>query len=394
MKDDIQGYLFKRKKIDGKQKRLKYNDPIPAKFYIQYDINRKRTTCCLGTTDLDTARQRWTDMKANLMVITDDEKYLHRLIEARENDIRKLQRLQSGANRSPIAGAFERFLSSKYRKKFTSAKTITGYRHQFDRFAKWCDGKVASMAMVSPAICMSYIDDLEGQEKPVLNSETIDKHVGFLERLWKVLLPAEMNPWRGLHSTREHSQVGYRRLSLPECRRLYMAESGEVKLLIAIGFATGQRLGDCVSLDWSNVNVKDKIIGFSPAKTKKRKDKLVLVPMSKHLASLLKGGKGPVMPGLLAKYQHDDSAITKIVAKSFADNDVKDTDAGRASFHSLRHTFASMLDESGCPLQIRAYLTNHSLPGQKELMPGVTAVYSHPDIAPIRSWILKAIPKL
>jgi integrase len=394
MKDDIKGYLFKRKLVDGRQVRLRPSSPVHAKFYIQYDINRIRSTKCLGTSDADTARQRWADMKANLMTITDDEKYLHRLIESKENDIRRLQMLQGGYSRTPIAGAFDKFLVSKYRRKGTSPKTIDGYRAQFARFAAWCSGKVASMTDVSPVICERYIDDLEKQDKPVLNSETVDKHIGFLERMWKVLLPEVKNPWAGLHSTKEHSQVGYRRLSLAECRTLYKAESGEVKRLVAVGFATGQRLGDCVSLDWGAVNLGDGIIGFTPAKTKKRKNKMVLVPMSKHLASVLKGGSGPVFPGLLAKYKADPSALTKIISKSFSDNGVIDTDAGHASFHSFRHTFASMLDESGCPLQIRAYLTNHSLPGQKELMPGVTAVYSHPDIKPIRQWILKVIPKL
>lgn len=96
----------------------------------------------------------------------------------------------------------------------------------------------------------------------------------------------------------------------------------------------------------------------------------------------------------VTKISADDSALTKALSAHFKTCEILDSDEGRASFHSLRHTFASMLDESGCPLQIRAYLTNHSLPGQKELMPGVTAVYSHPDVDPIRKWIDKVIPKL
>jgi integrase len=399
MKDDIKGYLYKRKAVGepGRKTQVRLNpkDPIDGKFYIQWDIGGHRYVKCLYTSDLDTARQRWADMKANMMFVSDEEKYLQRLIESKENDIRKLQKLQSGAGLILIAVAFDKFLASKYRKKATSEKTIRGYRHQFDRFRKWAEGQAASMRDVTPRLCELYIDDLERQADPVLNAETIDKHVGLLEMVWKVLLPEDKNPWRGLHSTKEHKQTGYRRLSLPECRSIYEAATGEYKTLILLGFSTGQRLGDCVTLDWSDVNVNDGVIGFIPAKTKKRHGKLVLVPMARQLAAALnERGSGPVFPSLCAKYKSDNSALTKVLSSHFITCGVKDNESGRASFHSLRHTFASMLDESGCPLQIRAYLTNHSIPGQRELMPGVTAVYSHPDIAPIRKWIVKVIPKL
>ncbi|MEI6165901.1 MAG: tyrosine-type recombinase/integrase [bacterium] len=397
MKDEIKGHLFKRKYLGKKQIRLKPEDPLEGKFYIQYDINRRRYVDCLNTTDLEKARQRWADKKADLMFITDEEKYLQRLIESNESKIRKLQKLQSGGGMILIKDAFDKFKESKYRKKATSEKTLKGYKQQFTRFANWSPGTVKTMRDLTPRICELYIDDLEKQEKPKLNAETVDKHVGLLEMIWNVLLPDEKNPWRGLHSTMDHTQVGYRRLTLAECKRLYEAAEGEYKTLVLLGFATGQRLIDCATLDWDQVNVKDKIIGFTPAKTKKRKNKLVLIPMSKQLSELLSHkGTGYVMPTIAEKYNADAAKISEKVSELFAKEGVKvlDNEEGHASFHSFRHTFASMLDEAGCPLQIRAYLTNHSLPGQKELMPGVTAVYSHPDIEPIRKWVLKIIPKI
>jgi hypothetical protein len=99
MSDEIQGYLYKRKAIGEpghkKQVRLDPEDPIEGRFYIQWDIGGHRCVKCLHTSNFATAKQRWADMKANMMFVSDEEKYLQRLIDSKEHDIRKLQKVQS-----------------------------------------------------------------------------------------------------------------------------------------------------------------------------------------------------------------------------------------------------------------------------------------------------------
>jgi integrase len=49
--------------------------------------------------------------------------------------------------------------------------------------------------------------------------------------------------------------------------------------LILLGYFTGQRLGDCATLEWKNVDMRKRVIFFKQMKTGKK----VQVPMSENL---------------------------------------------------------------------------------------------------------------
>lgn len=64
-----------------------------------------------------------------------------------------------------------------------------------------------------------------------------------------------------------------------------------------------------------------------------------------------------------------------------------DTQAGKASFHSLRATFISMMDEAGAPQAVTDSITGHA-------PQTMHARYSHPDTEAARNWMEKALPRL
>jgi integrase len=242
------------------------------------------------------------------------------------------------------------------------------------------------MRDLSPALCEKYVSDLENGG---MNADTVNKHIDLLGLIWKTVDPTWRNPWTGLHSTRQHTAEHYRRLSLAECQTLYKAAEGDLRVLILLGFSTGQRLGDLATLKWSQVDMKEKIITLIPSKTDKRKAPEVQIPMTDQLYNTLEALPKDVfvMPEVAIMYKTNGTGLSKRISALMDDNKVTDNKTGRAAFHSFRGTFASMIGDSGANLQIEAYLTSHALPG-------VTGIYSHPAREVLRKWVKKAIPKL
>ena len=385
MNKDVKGYIFKRAYFGRKSRHLRAEDPAEGIYYVAYMINRKRRTKCLDTTSLDVAKERWAAMKASLFIVTDEERYLRRQIEEGERAKAKLAQITHGGSSIRIVNAFDAYIASKRRRSGTKDRTIAGYRQQFKRFADWHPGQGHSTTLrdITSPLAEKYVADLEATS---MNAHTINKHIGFLELMWKTLDHTWPNPWAGLHSQKQHHSTNYRRLTHDECVALFRNAAGELKTLILAGYSTGQRLGDIAMLRWDQVDGKAKTITVTPAKTDRRKSLTVTIPMTKQLCEYMTKaeGSGYVMPGIASKYKSDATQISKMTSALFAECKIKDDKNGKASFHSLRHTFASMLADSGASIQIQSALTAHTLPG-------VVSTYTHPDISVLRKWVDKAI---
>lgn len=384
---EIKGYLYKKKYLGGKTRFLKPDSDILANWWVDYQVNGKRMHLNLRTTDVLVAKERWADKKALLTTVSDEQKFLRRQVEDGENAKRKLLQLSGGGHMILVADVYDKYFAGKRRPAGTKERTLKGYECQFNRFKKWAPQTIKHMRDLSPDLCSIYISDLEGSG---MNANTVNKHIGALSLIWKTVDHTWPNPWQGLHSTNTHKVLHYRRLTLKECRTLYEKASGEFRLLILLGFTTGQRLGDLVCLKWDQVDMDARTLTVTPAKTDRRKAATVVIPMAKQLEEeLLKipnSGKF-VMPAIGGRYAMNAPRISKFITKLMEDNKIMDNVDGKAAFHSLRHTFSSMLTDSGASLQIQATLTTHSLPG-------VEGTYTHPDIKVLRKWVDKAIPRL
>lgn len=387
MNIEVKGYIYKRKMVGGKQGRIDAESDIPGRFYVDYMMNGRRYSKCLDTSDGQTAKERWADIRAGLTTATDEDRYLRRLIEVGEAAQRKLQQIEHGGDSVKVSEAFDKYLASSRRPSGTKERTLKGYRQQFNRFAKWAPGTIKTIRDLSPALAERYVQDLEASG---MSPDTTNKHIGFMELLFKTIDPTWRNPWTGLHSTRKHTQQHYRRFTHKECQRIYKKATGEYRTLVLLGYSTGQRLGDLATLEWSQVDTKKQVISLTPAKTDRRKDKTVVIPMTDQLHNVLTGlpfEPGPVMPVLSLIYKTDASKLSKALAGIIDQAKVSDTPSGVASFHGFRHTFASLLADSGASLQVQCALTSHTLPG-------VSGTYTHVDIKVLREWVEKAIKRL
>ena len=189
----------------------------------------------------------------------------------------------------------------------------------------------------------------------------------------------------------------------PQVLKLISVAEGDWITAVMLGAYCGMRLGDCVNLQWENVNLDEDLIRFVPEKTSRGKRRKELnVPMHPalklHLAALRQNateGQPHLCPTLHGKSVGGRSGLSKafieeVMAKAEISNQAKPNQVagkGRAfsslSFHSLRHSFNSELANKGVSQELRRHLTGHATDKMND-------VYSHLD----KGLLKKAVHKL
>ncbi|MBO7329699.1 MAG: tyrosine-type recombinase/integrase [Lentisphaeria bacterium] len=140
----------------------------------------------------------------------------------------------------------------------------------------------------------------------------------------------------------------------------------EIRVIYYLGMFTGQRLKDCVLLQWQNVDMEHKKIWVKQFKTGKD----VVIPIAKELFEVLIEARGwqenqYVCPKTAARYSKCDqdgkntgnNLVNKDVLRAIGwiGLEASVEVPGRKKkmtvygFHSLRHSFASFCAEAGVP---------------------------------------------
>ena len=141
---------------------------------------------------------------------------------------------------------------------------------------------------------------------------------------------------------------------------------GAWKTLILVAYFTGQRLGDCCSLPWAQVDLEKEIVSFEQKKT----GTLVEGPLHPDLLSHLKGLRRSgdhVMPHLATLGPGGRHGLSegfkRIMLKAGIDTGTFQGGGTRKlskrSFHALRHSFTSALANAGVSPELRMRLTGH-----------------------------------
>jgi len=185
-----------------------------------------------------------------------------------------------------------------------------------------------------------------------------------------------------------------------EVEMLVAATAGtEWQTAILLAAYAGMRLGDAVTLRWDAIDLAGRMIAFIPQKTS-RKKRVLRVPMVPRLADHLEDLAGVeaaqkeecVMPGLAGRMIGGRSGLSQefkgimkradIDAGAIANSNKAHRKLTRKSFHSLRHSHASMLVNSGASTDIRRQTLGHA---DEEM----TRRYSHLEDKTVRKAMLK-----
>ena len=262
-----------------------------------------------------------------------------------------------------------------------SERTISDYRSIWNRFESWANERgIDYLHQVDETTAQDYCQSLR---KNGFAPSTYNSHVQFLRSTFKALrVQAGLvsNPWEDIPTLKKQTE-SHRNLTPVELNAVCSKATGDLRYIFALGIFTGARLGDVVSMQWSAINFGTGFIEIVPRKTK-RTGKKVRLPILPPLEMLLRElrdsstSKKYLFPEVYKTYQTSPSVISKRIQQHFKSCGIKTTEKPkkgqrfmsivRVGFHSLRHSFVSMLVKHKVPQTAIAALVGHGSPVMTE----------------------------
>jgi integrase/recombinase XerC len=174
--------------------------------------------------------------------------------------------------------------------------------------------------------------------------------------------------------------------SAGEVRALLDVTPPDWKTAILLGYYTGQRLIDVVSLSWDKVDLEEGLIFYVQGKTGRRLEVPIHPELEEHLLSIagdaprgllcptLANGRTSGERGLSSQFAAlmDKAGVDRLQVQSSRNHKFS-----LKSFHSLRHLFSSAMANAGIPSDVRMKLTGH-----KSI--DVHRRYTHVELEPLK----------
>lgn len=187
----------------------------------------------------------------------------------------------------------------------------------------------------------------------------------------------DANPLRTVARLSERGRKRETYLTAAEAQKLLAAAPDEVRPLLLCALATGMRRGEILSLNWSHVDLKERVLNVQPENEKTGRGRAV--PMTQEMHEVLKqlakqrvrriDGQEPVfvMPD---GERWDESSLRQEFLRIRAASKLPDEKRAALRFHDLRHTAASLMVTAGVPLYSVGKVLGHTTPQ-------TTARYAH-----------------
>lgn len=182
----------------------------------------------------------------------------------------------------------------------------------------------------------------------------------------------------------------YRRLADAELAQIYVrasALSQPLADMFLLGYSTGLRLSDVAELEMSEISLP--FLRVCPNKTRRSKPFPLKIPLTAEAQNVVdRLRQAAVERG--RRYLFDDafrSRPSRKFAAIFRSCGVVKSGSARASFHSLRATFISLMDDAGIPPHITDSITGHG-------GGGMHARYTQPSDGALMAAVSRAIRPL
>ena len=285
-----------------------------------------------------------------------------------------------------ISDGWEVYKKSHFRPDSGPA-TLLNYQRHYNKFAAWMknhypDNK--NISEVTSAIAAAYASFLEDEN---YSRNTYNKHLAFLKLFYRVMLEderVELNPFVRLKGKKLVTN-SRKELSVEQVFNLLSNATGELALLLGLGYFTGLRRGDCSTLLWSEVDLVRRIITRVPNKIKNRSSnpQAVKIGINKYLYNALSqisfDERGIYVLPQMAEYYlgQKRDRINRMVKKHFEQYGIKTIQEGTGEgtgkraviqygFHSLRYSYISHHAEAGTPQAIIQANAGHANPAMTE----------------------------
>lgn len=186
-----------------------------------------------------------------------------------------------------------------------------------------------------------------------------------------------------------------------QVKKLVAKAQGDWKGAIICGYTTGMRLGDVVSLDWSQLDFENTVIAFHQSKTQSADDDATVIGLHPDFATWLQSQKirpmaGPVFPTLANRGSSGRSGLSAefaaimksagIESAAIREKNGKGRTVHALSFHSFRHNAVSAVFKAKVIEAAQKAVTGHAR-GQ------TLKIYTHVDLEAVKA-ASSMIPRL
>lgn len=366
---------------------------INGTFYLWLSTPAGQHPVNLHTTSLATARQRATLLTLSLEAPTkssprDPAPFLAAILDLAQWARTRLAQTTP----KPIASAFLDDVWPRFLTLYTTGPhTLTAYRLHWRRFHTWAlHHRHTTLASITPAIAQTYATHLTTQKHSAL------REIQTLRRIHRTLLPEAPNPFEKLRLPPRPPTINrkYRRLTHDEILRLdtaftHHAPHPEYRLALHLAYTYGLRIGSVIALTRADVHPRQHTIYHIPPKTRHRKPLPLSLPLTPAIRHLLRHcpPSGPLLPNLHALYHRSRSRLADTFHALFTHAQISPDPNGHASFHSLRATFITLMDEANAPFSVTDSITGHAPQTMHQR-------YSQPSLKTKLHWMTRALPPL
>jgi integrase len=263
----------------------------------------------------------------------------------------------------------------KQKRKAKAEKTAARHEQMMNEFVEFlgrrADQNIAAITLKEIVGFRDHRHSL-GLTPATCNLDVTVLSVAFNAALKQGLIP--VNPCAGVEALKDKGQHRKDTFTIEQIKALLKVAEGDWKGLILVAFYTGQRLGDCANLRWRNIDLVSemKTIRFQQEKSGEELVSIIHPELEDYLLSLPapKSDDDFLFPAVGQQAQRNVSPLSKTFRKlmsqaSVQNRKVREAGKGAArtvyglSFHSLRHSFSSILANAGVSEEMRMALTGH-----------------------------------
>lgn len=342
-----------------------------SKFYVAcYTLpNGKRKQVSTGTDDIYDARQMLNRLEQAASLASRQQltrirafKLINEIAEAAGCPIFEEETLES-------------FLDRWYRGQTAKAGTMKKYESLITDFKAYLgDRKKESALFLSPRDCNGFKQWFIDKG---LADSTINGYISTMTAIFedaKKQQLIEENPFRAVTRIKKAKSAEKKAFTLDQFRNLIEKTDGEWKALIMIAGLSGQRQKDCSTLEWQQIDFTRGTIVFQ----RQKNNDSFTVPMHPKLKGFLQAlwkASGAPQKGAVMPIMHNRPATGRESISDIFRNDILprigivqkyggSKGAGRTvspySFHSLRHSLSTWLNEAGFSETDRMRIVGHS----------------------------------
>ena len=374
------GVRRSRKRLKQLRGKLRQKDKDGPYYYRLMVADGVRKEFSLKTSDFEEACRKAAGLDAVWEAPTQDVAIAQ---------IKAIKGFSKITENLPLSGIWEKYEVHPDRARPLTPQESLMYRSTLQEFIDYAegrldnkDGKRGTFSVISditPEFVSRYVDYLK------TTRIAVDTHNRKLRRLRKIFeclndYCGGENPFRAKYifrDQREEQGCVVRRQAFTQEQEQQLRDvladtvhrvmnKSEIRCIYYIGMYAGQRLKDCVLLQWQNVDMEHRRLFVKQFKTGKE----VTIPMAAPLFDVLKEAEEwrinqYVCPKTAARYNKTNTA-GKNVGNNLVNIDVlrvirwiglepsvdvpgRDKKMTVYGFHSLRHSFCSFCAEAGIP---------------------------------------------